>query len=221
MKIAFKKILLLWQQSWCLLTRVPVTDWLGLLIIHMQRFYHTLVTTYAFFILAAYIVSMHYVTQSLWGIFLTLLVLSYMMYLMRPTAGLKKMAYLHEYFCLETITSTCAIISTYIFFVSIMPKFFTALILIMALCSFSFLYDISDSIPDKVAYTLIRTGYFVIYNAPALIGVALVTVLINYFDGGLVGIMVKALVCYPFLSAYITLIYVIALHENYELYYAE
>ncbi len=219
--MVFKKIVLLWQQSWVNIIRTPLTIWLGLLALHMQRFYYALVTTHSFFVLAAFILSMHYVTNVLWGVFLTLLVLSYMIYLMRPAVGLKKIAYLREYFCLENITATVAVLFVYIFLAAITPKAFIALIFIAALGSFSFLYDIDGSIPDKVAYSLVRTGYFLVYKAPVLLCMILIIMVINYFDFGLTGIIFKATFLYPFLAASSILVYVSAVHENYELYYAE
>jgi len=158
--MAFGKILLLWQQSWYALSRTPLTTWLGLIALHVQRYYVALVTSYAFLIVTGYALSMYFVKNNLFGVFVTLLKLSLIIYLMRPTTGLKKIKYLRDYFSLENFTSTLAIILVYVFLAVLLPKWFMGVVVVSALCSFAFLYDATGSIPDKVGYALARTGYF-------------------------------------------------------------
>jgi len=219
--MAFGKILLLWQQSWYALSRTPLTTWLGLIALHIQRYYYALLRSYAFFIVLGYALSMYYVKNNLFGVFITLLMLSLIIYLMRPTVGLKKINYLLDYISLETITSSLAIIFVYLLLAALLPKWFMGVVVVSALCSFAFLYDATGSIPDKVGYALARTGYFLLYKAPVLCAVALVASATVYINFGFVGLLLNMLVLYPLYAAIITILYVSALHENYELYYAE
>ncbi len=219
--MAFGKIILLWQQSWYALTRTPVTTWLGLIYLHTQRFYYALLTTYGFLAYACCMLSLYYVKNALCGVLVTLLILSLMMYLMRPTVGLKKFCYLRDYFSLENVTSLLAVILVYTLLAILLPKITFGIILISALVSFAFLYDAVGSIPDKVGYALARSGFFLLYNAPSLSIVAFVATAINYVDLGLIGLILNTFLLYPLYAALITILYVSALHENYELYYAE
>lgn len=219
--MAYGKILLLWQQSWYALARTPITTWLGLIAVQIKRYYYALFQSYAFFILIAYAVSIFYCNNSLFGVVVTLLTLSLIMYLMRPTVGLKKINYLLDYTSLETLTSSLAIVSVYGLLAVLMPKWFIGTLLILALCSFAFLYDTSGSIPDRVGYASARTAYFFVYNAPVLCTFALVasaTICINF---GVVGLLLQVILFYPLYAAIVTVLYLNAVHENYELYYAE
>jgi hypothetical protein len=140
---------------------------------------------------------------------------------MRPTIGLKKISYPRDYFTLENLTCTGAIIFFFTVLALLLPKFFWGIVFVFALCCFSFLYDATGSIPDKVGYALVRTCYFILYKLPIISMLFLFTALAIYIKLGFVGIVLKMLFIYPFLAALVTILYVNAVHDNYELYYAE
>jgi hypothetical protein len=219
--MAFEKTILLWQQSWHALTRTPIITWLGLIALQLARFYYALLTTCGFFILISYGTGIYFFKNALFLVLATLFILSFIVYLTRPTVGLKKMTYLRDFFSLENLVSTCAIIFVYALLAALMPTWFMGVIFITSLCSLSFVYEAIGSIPDKVGYALARTGYFLLYKAPVLFVIALVATVINYIDLGVTGIILKTIIFYPLYAAIITMLYVSTLHDNYELYYAE
>ncbi len=219
--MACEKILLLWQQSWYAFRRTPIIMWLGLILLHLQRYYYALLTSYAFFIPICYLAAAYFFRNNLVGIVSTLLILSCIIYLMRPTVGLKTCGYLWHYCTLENITSVLAVTFVYLLSAALLPKFFLGLIFLAALCSFSFVYDAAGSIPDKVGYALARTGYFFLYKAPIMIIFFLLSTASAYSNFVLVGIMFNIFFLYPLLAALVMVVYISALHDTYELYYAE
>lgn len=197
--------------------RVPLMTWLWLLATHLQRYYYALLTTYGWLRIVIYCVALYLTHSLLLHSFFKLSASALSIYLMRPTLMLKNRLYMRDYDMLEAITVRLSLLSLGTILIFFLPTWLTGIAVIMMLSVFSFAFDAVGSIPDKVGYALLRASYFMLYNAPVVMGLGAVAAVAEYCPWPIMHIILV----YPLFAAMLTILYVSAVHENYELYYAE
>ncbi|GEM_PF-4392386 len=214
----FEKLFLLWGSSWRTFLSLSVTSWLGLIAFSLYRFYRALVTTGAI-VLAIPLAVMSYFYPP--QFFLILVWLSLIVYLMRPTIGLKNRDYSKRYFSLEHIVCLAAYILFFSVIALFVPLSMRGCVILFALINYSFLYDYAAAIPARCARAFIKSCYFVLYKAPVIVLLAFALCIFEYFGQNQICMIFKLSILYPLLSGLVTIMYIHAIHENYELYYAE
>lgn len=197
--------------------RVPIITWLWLLAAHLQRYYVALLTTYGWVHIVVYCAALYLSDSFLLHSFFKLGALVLITYLMRPTLGLKNSAYMRDYDMPETITVRISLLSLGTIATFFLPAWSMGMVIVMMLGIFSFAFDTVGNIPDKVGYALLRGSYFMLYNAPLILMLSAVATVAEYCPWPIMNIILV----YPLFAAILIILYVYAIHENYELYYAE
>lgn len=200
--------MLLWQQLFYTYTHVSFTQWLGIIALHLYRYYHAL-----FFSGAVILLPLAWYVP---GLAPALLV-----YYMRPSIIKKDTAYLWTWFMPERLVAWLFIALVYTACAALLPHQVTGILGIFVLITYGFLYDTQGSIPETVGLALVRTGYFVLYQLPVVTFLCICATVTVYVCGGVIGSVIQLLVFYPLYASLITVMYGTAIHENYELYYAQ
>ncbi len=212
-----KKIAVVWAASWHTFLSVPLTSWVGILALLIQRFYRGLGSLSAIGIVAGVGIAGFFTVNYL----LVLIWLSCIVYLMRPSVGLKNNDYIQEYFSSENLACLVSLMLFFMMLSLMVPLWMRGGITGFALVTYSFLYDYKNSLPERFCNTLYKSFLFIIYKAPFFLALVILLSIFEYWlinGAAFVGML---MVVYPAMIALITLLYIQGIHEQYELYYAE
>lgn len=217
-----KKITVVWSSSWHTFLSVPLANWLGLLALMIKRFYTGLCNLPSA-ALALTLLTLAFFTGagSTSSYFFVLIGLSYSVYLLRPSVGIKNNEYIFEYFSSENLACLGSLTLFFTMLSLMAPLCMRGSITGYALVAYSFLYDYKNSLPERFGGTLSKGLLFIMYKAPFFLVLSLPACIVDYYllKGSM--LLIKLLVLYPLLSVLVTLLYIQGIHEQYELYYGE
>ncbi len=208
-----KNVLSLWAAPWRFWLALPLITVVGIFFVSLWRLYKALIVTGSFIVLMC-VAALAYAGYACYP--LSLVALALIGYLARPSIARKDHFYMMGY---GLQTAVCLAFLLLVFTVStlVIPHCLRGIFSVFFLIVTLFLYDYQAIIPKRCGAALIKSSLFIVYNIP---GFALAMGLLCLSDYLLPAPLLLSVV-YPIIGVWIAGSYVVAIHQNYEWYYAE